>query len=208
MSGFHLFCPFPDCLQSFPKPLGHQIRGYVMTTSVDCQLVFIFRFVSCGRGQWCWVLEGDPFVLDMGPLMEEQLYIVVDITINAASVNGAACICLHLWSVYTHSVQKVRLNPSAMGLRNFVIRLPVLKGGHSNTLQHSCLENPVDRGVWLATVHRVAQNQTRLKQLGRHTRTYFENLMTSTSLSSEKYAGIFHMILESPQPFLNLYSSD
>ena len=25
--------------------------------------------------------------------------------------------------------------------------------GHGNSLQHSCLENPVDRGAWWATVH-------------------------------------------------------
>ena len=34
--------------------------------------------------------------------------------------------------------------------------------GHGNPLQHSCLENPVDRGAWPATVHRVAQSQTQL----------------------------------------------
>ena len=27
--------------------------------------------------------------------------------------------------------------------------------GHGNPLQHSCLENPVDRGAWWATVHGV-----------------------------------------------------
>ena len=31
--------------------------------------------------------------------------------------------------------------------------------GHGNSLQYSCLENPMDRGVWWATVHRV-QNLT------------------------------------------------
>ena len=39
------------------------------------------------------------------------------------------------------------------------------RGGHSNLLQHSCLENPMDRNAWQATVHRVAKGQTRLKQL-------------------------------------------
>ena len=33
-------------------------------------------------------------------------------------------------------------------------------GGHGNPLQYSCLENPMDRGAWQATVHRVAQSQT------------------------------------------------
>ena len=28
-------------------------------------------------------------------------------------------------------------------------------GGHGNPLQYSCLENPMDRGAWRATVHRV-----------------------------------------------------
>jgi len=31
-------------------------------------------------------------------------------------------------------------------------------GGHRNPLQYSCLENPMDRGAWRATVHSVAQN--------------------------------------------------
>ena len=29
--------------------------------------------------------------------------------------------------------------------------------GHDNTLQYSCLGNPVDRGAWRATVHGVAE---------------------------------------------------
>ena len=33
-------------------------------------------------------------------------------------------------------------------------------GGHSNPLQCSCVENPVDRGAWPATVHRVAKSHT------------------------------------------------
>ena len=33
--------------------------------------------------------------------------------------------------------------------------------GHGNPLQYSCLENPMDRGAWQATVHGVAKSQTR-----------------------------------------------
>ena len=33
-------------------------------------------------------------------------------------------------------------------------------GGHSNPLQYSCLENPMDRGAWQATVYGVAKSQT------------------------------------------------
>ena len=36
-------------------------------------------------------------------------------------------------------------------------------GGQVHPLQYSCLGNPMDRGAWWATVHRVTQSQTRLK---------------------------------------------
>ena len=35
-------------------------------------------------------------------------------------------------------------------------------GGNGNPLQYSCLENPMDRGAWQATVHGVAKNWTQL----------------------------------------------
>ena len=38
-------------------------------------------------------------------------------------------------------------------------------GEHGNPIQYSCLENPMNGGAWRATVHRVAKNWTRLKQL-------------------------------------------
>ena len=33
-------------------------------------------------------------------------------------------------------------------------------GGHSNPLWYSCLENPMDRGAWPATVYGVAELDT------------------------------------------------
>ena len=33
-------------------------------------------------------------------------------------------------------------------------------GRHGNPLHYSCLENPMDRGAWWATVHSVAESQT------------------------------------------------
>ena len=32
------------------------------------------------------------------------------------------------------------------------------EGGHGNPLQYSCLENPMDRGAWQITVHRVTKS--------------------------------------------------
>ena len=36
------------------------------------------------------------------------------------------------------------------------------------TLKYSCLEDPVDRGAWRATVHGVAKSRTLLKRLSKH----------------------------------------
>ena len=44
-------------------------------------------------------------------------------------------------------------NPSIPGSGRFP------GGGHGNPLQYSCSENPMDRGAWTATVHRVAKSQ-------------------------------------------------
>ena len=40
------------------------------------------------------------------------------------------------------------------------------------TIHPSCLENPRDRGAWQATVHRVTENQTQLKQLSMHAHVF------------------------------------
>ena len=45
-----------------------------------------------------------------------------------------------------------------MGLIPGLGRFP--GGGHGNPLQYSCLENPMDRGVWRAIVHGVIEHQT------------------------------------------------
>ena len=41
--------------------------------------------------------------------------------------------------------------------------------GNGNPLQYSCLENPMDRGAWQATVHGAVKSQTHLSA---HTQAY------------------------------------
>ena len=58
--------------------------------------------------------------------------------------------------------------------------------GNDNPLQYSCLENPMDRGAWWATVHGVAKSQTRLSDF-----TFF---FLSNVLSEEHhYASVVHL---------------
>ena len=50
-------------------------------------------------------------------------------------------------------------------------------GEHDNPLQYSCLGNPMDRGAWQATAHRVAKSQTWLNNWTHtHTHTSSGNL--------------------------------
>ena len=66
--------------------------------------------------------------------------------------------------------------------------------GNGNTLQYSCLGNPMDRGAWWATVHGIAKSWTRLNdwttallgvKQGRHISTTL--LMAGTTLKKLGY---------------------
>ena len=41
-------------------------------------------------------------------------------------------------------------------------------GGHGNPLQYSCLENPMDRGAWQATICTVGKSHTGLRRFSMH----------------------------------------
>ena len=43
-------------------------------------------------------------------------------------------------------------------------------GGHGSPLQHSCLENPMDRGAWRATVCGLQESD-----MAKHTAQYADN---------------------------------
>ena len=53
-----------------------------------------------------------------------------------------------------------------MGLIPGLGRSP--RRGHGNPLQYSCLENPMDRGAWQATVHRVSVSELDMTEVTEH----------------------------------------
>ena len=100
-------------------------------------------------------------------------------------------VCLNQWpfsiifrkplSPYKASLSFLRASQVALVLENLpanagnirdagsIPRLGRSPGGrHGIPLQYSCLENSMNRGTWQATVHGVAQSQTRLKRLITH----------------------------------------
>ena len=48
--------------------------------------------------------------------------------------------------------------------------------GNDNPLQYSCLENPMDRGAWWATIYGVTKSRTRLNDFTFTFNTYILNL--------------------------------
>ena len=46
---------------------------------------------------------------------------------------------------------------------------PLEEGMATHSSIYSFLKNPIDRGAWHATVHRVAQSWTQMKRLSTHT---------------------------------------
>ena len=68
---------------------------------------------------------------------------------------------LYIWGFPFSSVGKESACKAGdLGLNPGLGRSP--REGNGNSLQYSCLENPMDRGAWLATVYGVAKSQTRL----------------------------------------------
>ena len=65
-----------------------------------------------------------------------------------------------------------------------------LGGGHGNPLQYSCLENPMDRGAWWATIHRVTKSQTQLKWLSTHACTRADVQIQRKTGKENKISGI------------------
>ena len=60
-------------------------------------------------------------------------------------------------------------------------------GGNGNPLQYSCLENPMDKEVWQAIVHRVTQSQTRLKGLSKHYENYTKKASNGQTFKEPKW---------------------
>ena len=71
---------------------------------------------------------------------------------------------------FSKFIRWVHANIKRHGFHPWVRKIP--GGGHGNTLQYSCLENPVDRGAWRDIAHGVVRSQKSLKWLSTHACTH------------------------------------
>ena len=60
------------------------------------------------------------------------------------------------------------------------------RGGNGNPLQYACLENPMNRGAWWATVHRVTKSQIWLKWLATWQSSFLISQNGTESMISNK----------------------
>ena len=70
---------------------------------------------------------------------------------------------------------RIRLQYRRLVFHPRLVRSP--GGRNGNPLQHSCLENLIDRGTWQAIVHGVTESWTQLKRLSTHTPFTFANYL-------------------------------
>ena len=99
-----------------------------------------------------------PILLDCHRLQEWAPCVIQQLSIS------------YLFNIWTSQmvlvVKNLPTNTGDIGDTDFIPGLGRCPGGgHSNPLQYSSLENPMDKGAWQVTVNRVAKSQTWLKGL-------------------------------------------
>ena len=73
-------------------------------------------------------------------------------------INNYVCIIFVLCFPGGSAVKNPPANAGDMGLIPGLGRSP--GGGNGNPLQHSCLQDPMNRGTWQATVHGITESWT------------------------------------------------
>ena len=139
----------------------------------------MWEFRSLTRDQ-IWAPYGGNKVLTIGPPGKSQdshflTFIVSFGTVIAPA--GESFSLLVFYNGASHVALAVKNLPANAGDIRDVGSIPGLGRspgeGNGNPLQYSCLENPMDRGAWWATVHRTAKSRTQLEQLSTRTQLKF-----------------------------------
>ena len=131
---------------------------------------------SCQRLTSCEKPTAGPLGTVLHPSEPQVLRLVVgmrkatwqDLLYSRYLINGVAAL------LASQVALVIKKPPANAGVIRDEGSTPALRsspgGGRGTPLQYSCLENPMDRGAWQATVHGVAKSRTRLKGLGVHAR--------------------------------------
>ena len=72
-------------------------------------------------------------------------------------------------------------------------------GVNGNSLQYPCLKNPMDRGAWQTTVHRVTKSQVQLKRFSSSSSVYMSILISQFAPPSSSLTGsVLYVLLFIP----------
>ena len=153
-------CNPMDC-----RPPGSSAHGILQARILEWDAMPFLREWS-QPGYWIRVSVSPAFQADSSPTETlGRLLVCKDIYIY---------VYIYIWASYL--VLMVTNSPASAGdLRGAVGSLGCKDPLEKEMATHSsiCLENPMDRGTWWATVHGVAKSQTWLKRLStQHTCTY------------------------------------
>ena len=78
------------------------------------------------------------------------------------------CVCVYIYIYFQVALVAKNLAANAGDLRDWQVsswarKIPWRREWQSSSVFSLSMENPMDRGAWRATVHRVAKSQTQLK---------------------------------------------
>ena len=98
----------------------------------------------------------------------DYIYICIYIYVFVCYICVCVCVCITFWCLVKSSSDNSVGKESACNAEHLG-SFPVLGRypweGNGNPLQYSCLVNPMDRGVWWATVHRGCKESDMTEQL-------------------------------------------
>ena len=137
-----------------PSMGSHRVRHDWSDLAAAASLIWIFSEILWGRSRSIYFFQST-FIFKQGNNFQgiDCIYSVLSVLIGGTSGKELAA----------GDVRVEALIPGSG-------RSP--GGRHGNPLQYSCLENPMDRGAWWATVRRVAKNWTQMKCLSMHIQLY------------------------------------
>ena len=90
------------------------------------------------------------------------MHSIILLTIGSIFCSRYLELIILIWDTQVALVVKICLPANARDFRNLGLipgsgRSP--RGGHGTPVKYSSLENPMDRRVWRATVHRITKSQ-------------------------------------------------
>ena len=157
--------PFSSHLQSFPASGSFQMSQFFTSggqsigasSSASVLPVNIQDWFPLGGTGWISLLsKGLSRVFSNTTVQKQTKKLLKERRPGTPKPNNLEHLALYFWMLNAGDISDVGSIPGSR-------RSP--GGGHGNPFQYSCLENPMDRGAWWATVHKAAKSWTQLKWL-------------------------------------------